>query len=115
MNDISDTAIGTLLRHFTHVPSPLTFSFFQQLGNAANRVSQTATAFSHRNALCEWGTLTVWLDPAEDDVNIRWTRALAEAMQPFTTGSAYINQMGTEFDENMADIKAAYGKLTTGW
>jgi FAD/FMN-containing dehydrogenase len=30
-------------------------------------------------------------------------------MQPFTTGRAYVNQMGNEADEGAADIKAAYG------
>jgi FAD/FMN-containing dehydrogenase len=109
MNDISDAAIDTMVEHFTQVPSPLTFTFFQQLGNAANRVRQETTAFSHRQALCEWGTLSIWLEAAHDDVNIRWTRAFAEAMQPFTTGRAYVNQMGNEADEGAADIKAAYG------
>jgi len=39
--------------------------YFQQLGNAANRVGVTDTAFSHRDALCEWGC-AVWLDPVQD-------------------------------------------------
>jgi hypothetical protein len=32
------------------------------------------TAFSHRDALCEWGCDAVWLDPDEDAANIRWAR-----------------------------------------
>src|SRR5690348_11426822 len=60
-------------------PTPSPFSFvFQQPGNAANRVDARATAFSHRGALCEWGWLSSWLDPVADDVNVRWTRELAE-------------------------------------
>ena len=65
----------------------------------------TAPAFSHRSAQGEWN----WLDPAADDVNIRWTRELVEAMRPFTTGSDYVNQIGLETEEGPERIKAAYG------
>ncbi|MBI3330776.1 MAG: peptidyl-prolyl cis-trans isomerase [Candidatus Omnitrophica bacterium] len=63
--------------------------YFQQLGKAANRAGATATAFSHRDALCEWGCDAVWLDPAADGVHIQWTRELAEAMQPLLTQSTW--------------------------
>jgi FAD/FMN-containing dehydrogenase len=53
--------------------------------------------------------LSMWLDPAAHAVNAKWTRQLAEAMQPFTTGRAYINQMGMEVEEGAERIKAAYG------
>jgi FAD/FMN-containing dehydrogenase len=109
MQTIGDAAIDTLIEHFATVPSPLTFTFFQQLGNAVNRVPPDATAFSHRDALCEWGCLSIWLDATQDDRNIRWTRALAEGMQPFTTGRGYVNQMGSEAVESAEAIKAAYG------
>ena len=49
-------------------------------------------------------------DPAADDVNIRWTRELAEVMRPFTTGRDYVNQIGIEADEGAERIKAAYGE-----
>jgi len=107
MQSISDDAIDTLIEHFATVPSPLTQVFFQRLGNAANRVRHDATAFSHREVLCELGCLSIWRDPTADDVNIRWTRALAEAMQSFTTGRDYVNQMGHEADEGAERIRAA--------
>lgn len=68
-----------------------------------------ATAFSHRDALCEWGCLSCWLDPAVDLLNMRRTRELAEAMRPFTTGSDYVNQIGLESDEGCERIRAAFG------
>jgi FAD/FMN-containing dehydrogenase len=109
MQSIGDGAIETLVARFATVPSPLSFVFFQQLGNAANRVGPTKTAFSHRDALCEWGCLSSWVDPAKDGVNMRWTRALADAMQPFSTGGAYITQMGLEAEEGAERIQAAFG------
>src|ERR1700752_3996906 len=94
MQGISNDAIGMLVERFATIPSPFSFVFFQQLGNAANRVDARATAFSHRGALCEWDCLSSWLGPAADDVNVRWTRELAELMRPFTTGRDYVNQIG---------------------
>jgi hypothetical protein len=84
-------------------------ALFCLLGNAANRIYAAARAFSHRCALCEWGCLSSWPDPTADDVNVRWTRELAEMLRPFTTGSDCVNQIGLETDEGSERIKAAYG------
>ena len=48
MRSISDEAIDALLDRFANVSSPHTLVFFQQLGNAANRVGVQETAFSQR-------------------------------------------------------------------
>jgi FAD/FMN-containing dehydrogenase len=109
MRDLSSDAIDTMVAHFSTVPSPLTTVFLQQLGNAANEVRPEATAFSHREALLEVGFMSTWLDPADDEVNIRWARAFAEAMEPFTMGRDYVNHMGIEADEGMERIREAYG------
>ena len=109
MRSISDDAIDALIDRFANVPSPHTLVFFQQLGNAANRVGAPETAFSQRDALCEWGCQSSWVDPTADGMNIGWTRALAEAMQPFSSGGAYIAQMGVEAEEGADRIKDAYG------
>ena len=106
---ISDEMIDTLVEQFRAAPSPMSMVYFQQLGNAANRVDATATAFSHRDALCEWGCDAVWLDPTQDAANIRWAREVAEAMRPFTTGSDYVNHIGLEAEEGTDRIKAAFG------
>jgi FAD/FMN-containing dehydrogenase len=107
--NISDEAIATLVERFASAPSPLSMLYFQQLGKAANRVGATETAFSHRDALCEWGCDAVWLDPAQDAGNIRWAREVADAMRPFTTGSDYVNHIGLETEEGTDRIKAAFG------
>jgi hypothetical protein len=109
MRSISDDAIDALIDRFANVPSPHTLVFFQQLGNSANRIGAQETAFSQRDALCEWGCLSSWVDPAADGMNIGWTRALAEAMQPFSSGGAYITQLGVEAEEGADRIKDAFG------
>ena len=105
----SDAAIDTLVTHFSTVPSPLTVVGFQQLGNTVNRARADATAFSHREARYELLMHSIWLAPADSARNIHWTRRLAETMHPFTTGRAYVSQMGIEAEEGADRIKAAYG------
>lgn len=87
----------------------LSHQLFQPLGKAAQRVPPDATAFSYREALCEWAYLSSWPEPAADEVNICWARELWEVMRPFTIGGDYINQMGLEAEEGADRIRAAYG------
>jgi FAD/FMN-containing dehydrogenase len=106
---ISDDAIATLVEQFATAPSKMSMVYFQQLGNAANRIDAGDTAFSHRDALCEWGCDAAWLDPSEDTANIAWARQVAEAMRPFNSGSDYVNHIGLETEEGADRIKAAFG------
>ena len=47
-------------------------------------------------------------DRGEVEKNIYWARELWEAMQPFTTGAVYVNDLG---DEGEARVKEAYGSI----
>jgi hypothetical protein len=51
--------------------------------------------------------LSMWPDPADNERNIASTRALATAMQPWTTGRADLNFIG---DEGQGRVAAAYGR-----
>jgi FAD/FMN-containing dehydrogenase len=108
VREITDDAIDTLIAHFATVPSPLTIADFMQVGNAARRVGAEATPFCHRDAQYEFFIHAIWLDPAEDEAHIRWTRALFE-QPPFQTGCSYINHMGREVEEGAERIRAAFG------
>jgi hypothetical protein len=110
MNHISDDAIDTMLEYFSAVPSPYTVMGFQQLGNAANRVGPDETAFSHREALYDFLMLSGWENLAEAERNIRWTRELNDAMQPFLHGGLYVNALGEEDFQHR--IRAAYRPKT---
>jgi FAD/FMN-containing dehydrogenase len=110
MNRISDDAIDTMLEYFSAVPSPHTVMGFQQLGNAANRVGPDETAFSHRDALYDFLMLSGWEDPSAAERNIRWTRELNDAIQPFLHGGLYVNALGEEDFQHR--IQAAYRPKT---
>jgi FAD/FMN-containing dehydrogenase len=102
---IGDNAINTLIEYFAAVPSLFTVLGFQQLGNAANRVAGDETAFSHRDALYDCLMLSGWDSPAEAERNIRWTRALYEAMKPSLHPGIYVNAVG---EDSAQTIRSAY-------
>jgi FAD/FMN-containing dehydrogenase len=109
MNRISDAAIDTMIEYFSAVPSPYTVMGFQQLGNAANRVPQDETAFSHRDALYDFLMLSGWEDPSEAERNIRWTRELYNAIQPSLHGGVYVNAVTEDSEQG---IREAYRPKT---
>ncbi len=109
LEEVSGDAVEIMLDYFDRVTSPLSAVFFQYLGNAARRVPAADTAFGHRSALCEWGVNSVFLDPGESEVHVRWAREFASDMQPFSSG-AYVNQVGTEAEEGSEAIQAAFGE-----
>ncbi len=103
---LSQDAIETIMRHLATVPSPLTALFLQQMHGAASRVGQTETAFVHRRDQYDFIVPSIWTDPADSEKNIKWTRELWEAMQPFVEQTVYVNNLGEEGDER---VRAAYG------
>jgi FAD/FMN-containing dehydrogenase len=68
-----------------------------------------ATAYSHRDAQYNLVIPAIWTDPGESEVHIRWARELDEAMEPFTTGGVYVNDIGREVEDGADLIRSAYG------
>ena len=63
-------------------------------------------AFGQRTAPWNIHYLSMWPDPNANDENIAYTRAIASAMKPWTTGRAYLNFIG---DEGTGRVEAAFG------
>jgi FAD/FMN-containing dehydrogenase len=108
LGGLPDDAIDTLVDRTSRVPSPLTQIIILPGGGAPSRVSDHATAFSGRKAPWNVHYLSMWPDPAADDENIAWTRELAGALKPHTTGDVYLNFLG---DEGEARVRAAFGRM----
>ncbi len=104
--DLPDEAVDVLVEHATRPVSPLTQVILVPGGGAIARVDEDATAFGQRSA--PWNThyLSLWPDPAENERNIAYTRAIATAMKPWATGRTYLNFIG---DEGLARVEAAFG------
>lgn len=90
--------------------SPLTTVHIYPQGGAISRVGKTKVAASHRDARYLVNIVAVWIDAAQSEAHIAWVRRLWQAIQPFSTGSAYVNFMGDEADEGRSRIQAAYGQ-----
>ncbi|HJV08155.1 MAG TPA: FAD-binding oxidoreductase [Acidimicrobiales bacterium] len=104
--ELPDEAIDVLVEHGTRPVSPFTQVLLVPGRGAIARVDDDATAFGQRDA--PWNThyLSMWPDPADSERNIAYTRALAGAMNPWTSGRAYLNFIG---DEGLGRVEAAYG------
>jgi FAD/FMN-containing dehydrogenase len=98
-------AIDVLLDVFgTPRPQPLGLQL-QGLGGAANRVAPGATAFVHRNVLCDAGLVTNWENGAESEANIAAMRAIWARFEPFTSGF-YVN---SRFEDSAKAFRENYG------
>ena len=104
--ELPDEAIDVLVEHATQPVSPLTQVILLPMGGALARVDEDAMAFGQRAA--QWNThyLSMWPDAAASEENIAYTRALAGAIKPWTTGRAYLNFIG---DEGKDRVEAAFG------
>jgi len=102
LKNLNDDCIKVILLYFNKVPSPLTQIHIQHLQGAMGRVREDETAFSHRSALCVLNIVSKWIDPAENEKNIQWTRNLSTALEPYGAG-AYVNFMGDEGQDRVRD------------
>ncbi|MGZ4447415.1 MAG: FAD-binding oxidoreductase [Nocardioides sp.] len=104
---LPDEAIDALVGHAQPAPSPLSQFIVVAGGGALARVDEDAMAFGQRAAPYNLHLLSMWPpDPAQDQVNIDFTRRLSAAVQPWTTGNAYLNFIG---DEGPGRVEAAFG------
>jgi hypothetical protein len=99
--------IDTLVEHGSNVKSPYAFVGLFQLGGAVGRVDEPSTAYANRDAAYSLVISSGWDDPHETDTHIAWVRTFWNAIQPFSTGGAYINFMS--HDEGQDRVIAAYG------
>lgn len=106
LDEPCDAAFDTLLEKFAAAPAAGCLAVLQQVGGAIARVPDEDTPYFNRGAAYDCFPVAIWDDPADDPVNIRWARDLWAAMQPFSTGGVYVNNLG---DEGDGRVHAAFG------
>jgi FAD/FMN-containing dehydrogenase len=104
---LSDDVIDTLVEHASKITSPQSVVAGFHLGGAVSRIEEDATAYSHRDASYSLILNTAWTDPNESEKHIQWTREFWKALQPFSSGGAYVNFQSR--DEGEDRVKATYG------
>jgi FAD/FMN-containing dehydrogenase len=105
--ELPNEAVDVLVEHATNPVSPFSSMLLAAGGGAIARVPEDATAFGERLSLFNTHYLSMWEDPAEDDRNIAYTRNIAAAMKPWTTGRVYLNYIG---DEGLHRVESSFGE-----
>ena len=107
LGELPDDAVDTLVEHATKPVSPFSQMLVVAGGGAIARVPEDATAFGERTAPFNMHYLSMWESEAHDEQNIAYTRAIASAMKPWTTGRAYLNFIG---DEGLHRVESSFGE-----
>lgn len=102
--ELTDPLIGAIVEHTAAIPSASSTFDFHHMGGAVARLAGDATAFGDRRSAFCFNIVGVWHDPADDSINRDWVRAFASALEPFGTGSVYVN-----FTSEPGAVSAAYG------
>jgi FAD/FMN-containing dehydrogenase len=108
MDELTDAAIDVFIDRFGDTKGPMTAILLEHVHGAATRVAESATAFPHRTPGINVLIPSVWLDPADTDENIRWTRDSFAALRPHMRPGRYVNYLA-EDDTGEAAARAAYG------
>ncbi|MFN2526418.1 MAG: FAD-binding oxidoreductase [Actinomycetota bacterium] len=113
LSGLPDEAIAVLVDFLGTITSPLSDFKFPYLGGAIGRVGEDDTAYGHRDAPFILNINSRWADPEDSDRHIEWTRALWQAMQPYSGGGTYTNFMSADDGDRIEDSygSAKYQRL----
>jgi len=107
LDGLDDGLIDLAIERFESTPSPMNAILFEHFHGAVTRVGATETAVPHREEGYNVLLPSVWLDPAETEANVAWTRATFDLLKPYFAGRRWLNYFS---DDDGADaIRAAYG------
>ena len=107
LEELSDDVIDLPVDQYARNTSPMTLVLIEHIAGAVTRIPADATAFPHREPGYNLNIATQWLDSAETDVHIAWTRACWTAVQPHLRDAAYVNYLGD--DDPAERVASAYG------
>jgi FAD/FMN-containing dehydrogenase len=116
VTDLSEDVIGEIISFASRRPTPMTDIVTWHHGGAMSRVAETDTAYGGRDTRFLVTAEANWTDPAQSEEAIAWARGVWDAMEPYSTGSVYLNFPGLG-EEKEALARAGYGenydRLTT--
>lgn len=106
LREVSDPVIDILFKALAEAPSTDAMALFAPNHGAVRNHRPTDTAFFHRAAFANGFVQSSWIDPAEDEKNIRWVRKLWNDLRPFSDGD-YANIVQ---DTDDATARRCYGR-----
>ncbi|MEK6276240.1 MAG: FAD-binding oxidoreductase [Actinomycetota bacterium] len=105
---LDDELIDLAIERFETTPSPLNAVLFEHFHGAVTRVGAGDTAVPHREVGYNLLLPSVWLDEADTEANIAWTRATFDLFGPHFADRRWLNYFS---DDDGADaVRAAYGQ-----
>jgi FAD/FMN-containing dehydrogenase len=109
LRELPDEAIDVVVEQAEALPAPFGQLILAPMGGAVSRTDDSALALTVPDVPWAYFCLTMWMDPADDDPNVAWTRGFADAMRPFgVDGEAFPNFIET--DGNSARLRQSYGE-----
>lgn len=108
LDSLDEEVIAAIVERVANRPSPRTPVPIWHHGGAMSRVGPEETAFGDCSAPYLLSLDSTWVDPADSEENVAWTRAVWEEMQRFSTRGSYLNFPGMG-EEGEALVRAAYG------
>jgi FAD/FMN-containing dehydrogenase len=89
--EMNDAVIDLMVNATAALPTDECEIFIAQLGGAAGRVAEDATAYPHRGTNYVMNIHGRWQTPADDAKGRAWVRDLYERAAPLSRGSVYVN------------------------
>lgn len=104
---LTDGLIDTAAERFASVPSPMSTILFEHFHGAVTRVGVTDTAVPHRQEGWNLVLPSVWLDPADTEKNVAWTKETHAALAEHFENRQWLNYLGDDQGEDA--VRRAYG------
>jgi FAD/FMN-containing dehydrogenase len=107
VSSLEDEAIDSLIAAFADCPSPMGAIVFEHFHGAVTRVGVSDTAVPHREESYNILIPSEWVDPADTQKNIAWTRETFATLEPYLAGRRWLNYL--DDDDARDAVRAAYG------
>jgi FAD/FMN-containing dehydrogenase len=108
LDGFPDAAIDTTVNWSGRRPSNDTLVIVRHVGGAMGRVGAEETAFGDRGSEWMLSIDSTWDDPADDAINVAYTRAFWDAAVPHSDGKTYFNFPGL-LEEGEGAVRDSYG------
>jgi hypothetical protein len=106
LRDFNDDAIELLIEHSARLASPLSMVLVGCYGGAVSEIDPAATAFAQRQAQFNIAIEAKWVDLAESERHIKWTRDLSQALSAYSSNAYFLNFLS---DEEHDKVRQAFG------
>jgi FAD/FMN-containing dehydrogenase len=107
VRELPDELIDELVERMVALGRPPGQVLIESLHGAPKDVDPASAALGFRDAAFNISVMAAWLDAALDEQSIKWARATAAALEPWSVSGGYMNYM--QADEPIDRVRAAFG------